>query len=617
MVAGKRAVWTACQTLLLLMVAGCSEGEVTAPTFAEHVAPLIHRSCTPCHRQGEPVPFVLERYEDAQKKRDLLVEMTGKRLMPPWLPTHGEFVGERRLSDAEIALLRAWVEAGAPRGDQSREPPLPRFPNGWQLGEPDLVLTAEELVVPAGGEDVFRNLVIPIDLDALRFVRAVEIRPGNRAVHHAVLAVDATFQSRRLDALDAEPGFPGMAMGNAAAPDGQFLGWTPGKRVMPAEPGMAFRLSPGQDFVLQLHVQPTGKEERIRAQIGLYFTDQAPDVTAMPVALWSDRIDIAPGDADFRLHDEFVLPVAATVHAVFPHAHYLGKRLRGTAILPNGSERTLIGIERWDFDWQDDFRLREPMKLPAGTRLVMDYTYDNSEANPANPAQPPVRVRFGQRSRDEMGTLTVSLTVADAEARTWLHRALLRHDLTKAPEAGNLWLELAGLERSRKDHDAALAAIARAERFHPDRATVHAEWGMCLEAAGRDDDAVRHYREALLVDSASGMANAQLGAILARRGDSKAARGHFEIALQALPNVAVLHHNYATACFAEGDLRTAELHYRQAVQIDPGYVNAWLLLGRLLVERGDKDGAREALLQAAVLAPDDPAVASLRRQLER
>ncbi len=618
MVARKCTVWTACQTLLLLMVAGCSEGNVTAPTWAQHVAPLIHRSCTPCHRAGEAAPFALVTFEDARKKQDLIVEMTRERLMPPWLPTHGDFVGDRRLSPAEIDLLARWVANGAPRGDAAEEPKPPSFPVGWQLREPDLVVTAPQpLVVEAGGGDVFRNLVIPVAIDAVKFVRAVEIRPGNRAVHHAVLAVDPTYESRRLDALDEAPGYPGMVMGGAVPPDGHFLGWTPGKVTRPAPPGHAFRLWPGHDLVLQVHVQPTGKREVVLPQIGLYFTDEPPTESLFPLALFNSRIDIPAGAADYRVRDELTLPVAITVHAIYPHAHYLGRSLRALAILPDGSERVLLAIDRWDFDWQDDYRCVSPIALPAGTRLVMDYVYDNSEANPANPNRPPVHVSFGQRSIDEMATLTFSVTAADGQQRQSLQRALLHHDLGKEPQAGNLWLQLAGLERERGDLDAALAAVAKAERWHIDRAAVHAEWGLCLEAAGRNDDAVRHYRDALAVDNVNGLANAQLGAILARRGDSKTAREHFKIALLTLPNVAVLHHNYATASFSEGDLVAAEDHYRRALRIDPDYFSAWLLLGRVLLERGDRDGAREALARATTLRPDDPAVTQLRRQLER
>jgi Flp pilus assembly protein TadD len=592
---------------LFLLLGGCT-GEA-APTWADGVAAVVHRSCTPCHRLGEAAPFPLVGYADLQKRRELVAEMVATRQMPPWLPTHGEFVGDRRLTAAEIDLLQRWVAAGAPRGEAAREPAPPVFTTGWQLGEPDLVVTADEaLVVEASGDDVFRNLVLPVPLEAPRFVAAVEIRPGSRAVHHAVLAVDGTRQARRLDALDAAPGFPGMAMGGAEPPDGQFLGWTPGKRVLPQPRGMAFRLWPGQDFVLQLHVQPTGRTETIQPQIGLYFTDEAPTVTALPLVLWSDRIDIAAGDADFRIRDELQLPVPVVVHAIYPHAHHLGRTLRGTALLPNGTERRLLEIARWDFDWQDDYRLREPLHLPAGTRLVMEYSYDNSAANPNNPNRPPQRVGFGQRSRDEMGTMTFSLTVADAEAKHWLQRAVLQHDLGKAPEAGNLWLQLAGLERERGELGAAFAALQEAERWHPDRGVVLAELGLYHERAGRLDEAERQYRLAVEQDPMQGLAHAQLGALLGRRGDSRAAREHFRIALLTMPNVAALHANLATASVGEGDTATAERHFAQALRLDPEHFAANFLLGQLLLDRGDKAGALPLLRTAARLRPADPAV---------
>jgi Flp pilus assembly protein TadD len=238
----------------------------------------------------------------------------------------------------------------------------------------------------------------------------------------------------------------------------------------------------------------------------------------------------------------------------------------------------------------------------------MDYAYDNSAQNPANPAKPPIRVRFGQRSRDEMGTLTLALTLADAEARRWLQRSLLRHDLTKAPEAGNLWLELAGLERDRGDHAQSAAALQQAEKFHPDQAQVQAEWGISMEAVGRLDDAERRYRAAIEREPLQPLANAQLGTLLARRGDAKTAREHFKIALVGMPNVAALHANYATASYGLGDLDTAKRHYVQALTIDPDHFSACFLLGKLLVEQGDRSQALPLLRHAASLRPDDRAV---------
>ena len=204
-----------------------------AVTFADDVAPIIYRSCSGCHRPGLPAPFELLTYEDARDHADEIANAVADRRMPPWLPSadHGAFLGDRRLTAGEVATIERWIEAGAPEGDTSHMPPPPTFGEGWQLGEPDLVVEMQRpYVLPGGGGDLFRNFVIPVPLDSSRYVRAVEIRPGNRqVVHHAVLSVDPTRSSRRLDAEDPEPGFGGMVtFGDAHSPDGFFVGWTPG-----------------------------------------------------------------------------------------------------------------------------------------------------------------------------------------------------------------------------------------------------------------------------------------------------------------------------------------------------------------------------------------------------
>ncbi|MCA8974259.1 MAG: hypothetical protein KDC98_06030, partial [Planctomycetes bacterium] len=347
---------------------------VDVPTFAADIAPIVYSSCSPCHRPGSTTPFTLLGYDDVRKRQKQIAEVTAQRIMPPWLPSQGDFADDRRLDEAELAMLLRWIEAGTPRGDVAVEPPPPSFRSGWQLREPDLIVTTREgLIVPAAGPDAFRNLVIPIDVDRVRFVEAVEILPDSAAVHHAVLAVDRTREARRLDELDPGPGFSGMLLGNAEPPDGHFLGWTPGKRVHRSEPGMAWRLWPGNDLVLQLHLTPTGREERVRARIGLYFTAVPTTVIAFPLVLFCDDIDIAAGVTDYVVRDHFVLPVAAAIHSVYPHAHYLCRQMRATVTPPGGAARDLFRIDRWDFDWQDDYRFRRPIELAAGTRIDFEY----------------------------------------------------------------------------------------------------------------------------------------------------------------------------------------------------------------------------------------------------
>lgn len=604
-------IWTAC------LLAACGEaGPVAGPTWVDDVAPLVHRSCAPCHRPGQPAPFSLLSYADAYKKRQQIAEVTHLRVMPPWLMTHGEFVGDRRLRAAEIELLGAWARSGAPRGDTSREPRPPRWPSDWQLRTPDLILEVPDIVeVPGSGPNLFRNLVIPVALDRMRYVEAVEIRPRSPAVHHAVLAVDTTTASRQLDAADPGPGFPGMIPGGAVPPDGHFLGWTPGKQVRVEPPGMAWRLRPGDDLVLQLHLVPTGKPERIQPLLGLHFTEQPTTIEPFPLALFSEQIDLAPGDSDFVLRDQITLPVSVAVRSVYPHAHYLCRRMRSWLRLPDGTERDLFRIDAWDFDWQDDYQFAEPVEIPAGSTLGFEYHYDNSAANPSNPHRPPIRVRFGQASEDEMGTLTLMVTTAPGRPRLQLAAAVWEHDCVKCPRDPALWRKLASVQRELGEDQLALATLGEAMARAPGHPDTHYEIGLCHERAGRLADAERSYRAALRSAPAHGGSNLQLGGLLARHGKTEAAIECFDLALQSLPNLPLLHCNLGTAHFTNGNFAAAERSYRRALQLDDHYVNAWFLFGRLCITQGRQDEARTALRRALQLAPGHAAAQAALREL--
>jgi len=275
--------------------------------------------------------------------------------MPPWLPEpgYGDLAGERRLADAQVDTIRRWVELGAVEGDRSDLPATPRIADGWQLGEPDLVVKLPRpFTLRAGGEDVWRNFVIPIPIAEARYVRTVELQPGStRYVHHAIMAVDEMRSSRRRDEQDEEPGFEGMDMGDAHMPEGSLLGWTPGMLPFPGIEGSAWRLNPGTDLVLQLHMMPAGQAQTIDPVIGFYFA-KSPGTGAPTYVLMldgDDAIDIPPGEQDFVVTDTLELPVDVEVLAVYPHAHYAGKAVEGFAGLPGGDRRWLIRINRWDF----------------------------------------------------------------------------------------------------------------------------------------------------------------------------------------------------------------------------------------------------------------------------
>jgi mono/diheme cytochrome c family protein len=328
-----------------------------APTFNRDVAPIVFENCAGCHRPGESAPFKLLTYRDVKRRASDILEVIGTGFMPPWLPEPGyvEFYGQRGLSGDEIDTIKRWVKGWSPEGDPADLPPLPSWPEGWQLGEPDLVVRmAEPYVLAAEGRDVFRNFVIPIPVEQTRYVRGVELRPGNpKVVHHAIMRIDPTSASQRLAERDPELGFGGMDMGSSEDPDGHFYGWTPGKLPFLSPEDLAWRLEKGTSVVLQVHMKPSGKREQVQPSIGFFFGNRPPARRLYPVLLNAAVIDIPPGVTDYVVRDVFTLPVDVEALSVYPHAHYLGKHMKVFAELPDGSEQWLVRIPDWDFDWQD------------------------------------------------------------------------------------------------------------------------------------------------------------------------------------------------------------------------------------------------------------------------
>ena len=342
----------------------------TGVTFTRDIAPILYGECAPCHRPDGPAPFNLLTYGDARRHAAQIAAVTKRRYMPPWKPEpgFGDFAGVRRLTDTEILAIEHWVSGGLLEGQASDLPPPPRWTSAWQLGEPDLVVTLPEYTLRPDGLDVFRNFVVAVPGSAPRYVRGFELRPGHRAVHHANIRVDPTAASRRADDADPSPGYEGAILRSADYPDGHFLGWTPGQAPPLSGPDLAWRLEPGADLVVQLHMQPNGKAEVIRPSIGLYFTDVAPARTPVILRLGRQNLDIPAGADDYHVADTYVLPVDAEVRAIQPHAHYRARTVSASAILPDGTRRPLLLIRHWDFNWQDQYRYAAPFWVPAGTR---------------------------------------------------------------------------------------------------------------------------------------------------------------------------------------------------------------------------------------------------------
>ncbi len=380
------------------------------PTFHKHVAPILFANCTTCHRAGEIGPFPLLTFADAKKRAKQLAAVTGDKVMPPWKPDagHGEFLDERTLTKDQIATLKTWADAGAPEGDPTDSPRPPVFKTGWKLGKPDIVLKMPEpFKIPADGKDVYWAFVFPMNLTKDIYVRGVEMRPGNpKVAHHAAGILDTSGTARKLDAKHPGPGYPGLNLG--FLPAGFTPGYVPGQTPRMMKEGSAITIKKGTDFVLQMHYHPSGKEETDQTEIGLYLTDKAPTDAMVIVAMASSQIDIPAGKAGYKATDEFVLPVDMEVDSIWNHQHTIGKTARIWAELPDKKgEVKLLKISDWDFNWQDTYLFKTPIKLPKGTAIHAEWTWDNSADNPRNPHSPPKRVRLGEGSNDEMSGLIV------------------------------------------------------------------------------------------------------------------------------------------------------------------------------------------------------------------
>jgi hypothetical protein len=524
-------------------------------TFTEDLDPILQARCAGCHQEGGAAPFPLVTYEDVRKRRDLIVDVTRRRLMPPWMPEPGgvAFVGDRSLSDEQIALFQRWAGDGAPGGPAvTHSPAPPRKPDDWVLGKPDLILRVEApFALAAEGRDVYRNFVIPLPpfASSPRYVRALEFHPGNpKAVHHAFLFVDRTLGSLALDRKSPEPGFPGLHVPpSAQAPPGHFLSWQPGKLPLPDPEDMAWPLASGSSIVIQTHLRPSGKVEQVQPLVGLFFTDKPPTRIPEKIGLWSHDIRIPAGERAVTVRDSITLPADVDVLRILPHAHFLARIVEAQARLPDGSTQTLLRIPAWDFNWQGDYVYKEPRFLPKGTVLSMSVTYDNSADNARNPNQPPRDVAYGVESGDEM-------------AEVWLQV------LPRAPDG------------------AALIEQAMQPKV--------------LESG------VAYNRYLLARDPSNVRAHTELGKALYFRGESPQAEREFLAALRLEPD-AETHYFLGLVHRTGKRLDQAESDFRRALALDPVYAKAHGNLGLVLLEKGDLPGAERSLQTALTLNPDD------------
>jgi peroxiredoxin len=386
-----------------------------AVTYHRDVLPILQNRCQGCHRPGEVGPFSLMTYRQAVNWASDIKDYTQARKMPPWKPTEGPvFLNERKLNDQEMATLAAWVDGGTPEGDPKDAPPPRQFTEGWQLGQPDLVLTPEDdFELGPSGRDAFRVFVIPTNLDEDKYVTAVEVRPGNRRVaHHALIFLDRTGKGRELtqqekdrpkkeNDQDRGAGYS-VAMGVGFLPQGGLGGWAPGQMARHLPEGTGYYLPKGSDVVVQMHYHRNGRAERDRTTIGLYFAKRPVAKRFQGTVIPGRFLFIPANEERYKVTGTLPVNQDLVLYSVMPHMHMLGKEVKVTIRPPDGPPQTLVAIKDWDYNWQETYFLKEPMALKAGTRFEVEAYYDNSAKNPNNPFNPPRAVRFGEQTDNEM-----------------------------------------------------------------------------------------------------------------------------------------------------------------------------------------------------------------------
>ncbi len=374
-------------------------------TFTRDIAPILQAKCVACHRAGEVAPMALLTYEDARPWARAIKAKVVARQMPPWFadPAFGTFANDPSLSPTEIATIARWVDAGAPRGDPKDMPPTPHFTEGWQLGEPDLIVDLPEIQIPATGNDYFPTPSVTLDLADDHWIRAVEIRPSNRVVtHHSVIfCVDA----------DAATG-GGRGSMVASGVFNVLAVWAVGTPPTVYPEGMGRWVRKGQMLRTNLHYHPNGTAQVDRTRVGLYFGKGELKKEVVAALAGNLTFSIPPQAQNYELRAAYVADQDINVVSFFPHMHLRGQDMTMTATYPGGKHETLLNVPAYDFNWQLFYYPKTTVSLPKGTRIDLLAHYDNSAANKRNP-DPTASVGFGEASTAEMMFGMFEFTAAD------------------------------------------------------------------------------------------------------------------------------------------------------------------------------------------------------------
>jgi peroxiredoxin len=379
-------------------VSGCFIGRVAKTkkdgdiTYAKHISRIVQKNCQECHRPGQAGPMPLLDYDDVVSWSRMIHQVVRDKRMPPWYahPDFGKWKNDRRLSDAEQGQLLAWIEEGMPRGDDADLPPPRKWPEGWVIGKPDVVIEMPiEFEVPAEtprGGVPYKHYVAPTNFEEDKWVVRAEAKAGaTEVVHHVLVFI-------------VPPGKTFIPGG----PDTPVLvGMAPGEQPFIQEEGVAKLIPKGSKLIFQVHYTPNGKTHKDRSYIGLVFAKTRPAKKIVTQPVFNFLFKIPPGAESHEVEASHVFRQDAYVFGFMPHMHLRGKDFTFRAVYPDKREETLLYVPKYNFNWQGVYRPVEPLAMPKGTRLHCIAHFDNSKKNPLNP-DPSLAVTWGDQTWQEM-----------------------------------------------------------------------------------------------------------------------------------------------------------------------------------------------------------------------
>ena len=393
-----------------MLVCACISSNLAAavPTFSKDVAPILYKNCATCHRPGETAPMSLLTYQEARPWAKSIREYVSRGQMPPWHATEprGYFLNDRRLSEADKETLISWADAGAPEGNPTDLPPVPKFVDGWQIGKPDVVLTMSKgFDVPAKGTIAYQYFTIPTNFSEDKWVQAMEIRPGVRSVVHHIIVYMKEPEGTPTGAGFEQvlPRMPRRAGAESQqnGPGVMLAGTAPGAPPMVFQPGEAVRIPAGSSLIFQVHYTANGKGAMDQSSIGLIFAKEPPAREVYTAAFLNPMFRIPAGAPDTAVDSAIEFTQDSHITSLIPHTHLRGKSWQYRLIYSDGRSEVVLDVPHYDFNWQTWYTFAKPLAVPKGSRLEATAHYDNSVNNPANP-DPKVDVRWGDQTWEEM-----------------------------------------------------------------------------------------------------------------------------------------------------------------------------------------------------------------------